>query len=116
MIHTAAGVPPPTPEHRLAAIRRLPLDDALALEDHIADRVLVPYGQQASRIAALRITEVSCTNEAALLKLGADWLDVPEPVATLLRHHVRNRRNPPPAVLADAPDLDPVPPTAKRCG
>jgi hypothetical protein len=25
--------------------------------------------------------------------LCADWLDVPEPVATLLRHHLRNRSN-----------------------
>lgn len=51
------------------------------------------YGQQASRIAALRLSEVSCTDAAARLKLGADWLDVPEPVATLLRHYLRNRSN-----------------------
>jgi len=30
---------------------------------------------------------------AIRLKLGADWLDVPEPVATLRRHHLRNRSN-----------------------
>ena len=30
---------------------------------------------------------------ATRLKLGADWLDVPEPVATLLREHLRNRSN-----------------------
>jgi len=53
----------------------------------------VLYGQQASRIAALRLSEVSCTDAAARLKLGADWLDVPEPVATLLRHYLRNRSN-----------------------
>jgi hypothetical protein len=34
---------------------------------------VVLYGQQASRIAALRISEVSCTDAAARLKLGADW-------------------------------------------
>jgi len=51
-----------------------------------------------SRIAATRgrsitISEVWCTDAATRLKLGADWLDVPEPVTTLLRHHLRNRSN-----------------------
>jgi hypothetical protein len=78
---------------RLAAIRRLLLDDAVALEDRIAGCLVVLYGPQASPIAALRISEVSCTDAAIRLKLGADWLDVPEPVATLLRHHLRNRSN-----------------------
>jgi hypothetical protein len=91
VIHTEAEASPPAPEKRLAAIRRLLLDDAL--EDRIAGCLVVLYGQQASRIAALRISEVSCTDEATRLKLGADWLDVPEPVATLLRHYLRNRSN-----------------------
>jgi hypothetical protein len=78
---------------RLAAIRRLLLDDALALDDRIAGCLVVLYGQQASRIAALRISEVSCTDATARLKLGVDWLDVPEPVAILLRHHLCNRTN-----------------------
>jgi len=93
VIHTEAASPPPAPAVRLAAIRRLLLDDALALEDRIAGCLVVLYGQQASRIAALRVSEVSCTDAAIRLKLGADWLDVPEPVATLLRHHLRNRSN-----------------------
>ncbi len=93
MIHTEAGAPPPAPAVRLAAIRRLLLDDALTLEDRIAGCLVLLYGQQASRIASLRITEVSCTDAATRLKLGADWLDVPEPVATLLRHHLRTRGN-----------------------
>jgi hypothetical protein len=93
VIHTEAGAPPPTPAVRLAAIRRLLLDDALALEDRIAGCLVVLYGQQASRIAPLRVSEVSCTDAAIRLKLGIDWLGVPEPVATLLRHHLRNRSN-----------------------
>ena len=93
MIHTEVRAPPPTLAVRLAAIRRLLLDDALALEDRIAGCLVVLYGQQASRIAALRISEVSCTDAAIRLKLGADWLGVPEPVATLFRHHLRNRSN-----------------------
>jgi hypothetical protein len=93
VIHIGAGAPPPAPAARLAAIRRLLLDDAVALEEGIAGCLVVLYGQRASRIAALRISDVSCTDAAIRLKLGADWLDVPEPVATLLRHHLRNRSN-----------------------
>ena len=48
---------------------------------------------QPSRIAALRTTDTSCADGATRVKLGADWLDVPEPVATLLRQHLRNRTN-----------------------
>jgi hypothetical protein len=93
VIHTEASAPPSTPAVWLAAIRRLLLDDAIALDDRIAGCLVVLYGQQASRIAALRVSEVSCADAAIRLKLGAGWLDVPEPVATLLRHHLRNRSN-----------------------
>jgi hypothetical protein len=34
-----------------------------------------------------------CAGDATRLRLGADWLDVPEPVAALLRQHLRNRSN-----------------------
>jgi hypothetical protein len=53
----------------------------------------VLYGQQVSKVAALRTADVSCTGDVTRLRLGTDWLDVPEPVATLLRHHLRNRGN-----------------------
>jgi len=91
VIHTEAGAAPPAPAVRLAAIRRLLLDDALALDDRIAGCLVVLYGQQASRIAALRVSDVSCADAAIRLRLGADGLDVPEPVAALLWHHLRNR-------------------------
>ena len=35
-------------------------------------------------------TGEGCAGDATRLRLGADWL---EPVATLLRHHMRNRSN-----------------------
>jgi len=68
---------------------------------------VVLYGQQASRIAALRVSEVSCADAAIRLKLGADWLDVPEPVATLPRHHLCNRSNMPTAANPASPWLFP---------
>ena len=84
---------PPGPDARLAAIRRLLLEQTLAPGDRIAGCLVALYGQQASTIAALRTTDTSCAAGVTRLKLGADWLDVPEPVATLLRQHLRNRTN-----------------------
>jgi hypothetical protein len=85
VIHTGAGAPPPAPTTRLAAIRRPLPGDALAPGDRVAGCLVVLCGQQASRIAALRTTEVSCTGDVTRLTPGTDWLDVPEPAATLLR-------------------------------
>jgi len=84
---------PVGPDARLAAIRRLLLDQTLPPGDRIAGCLVALYGQQVSKIAALRTAEVSCAAGATRLKLGADWLDVPEPVATLLRQHLGNRTN-----------------------
>jgi hypothetical protein len=84
---------PPGSDARLAAIRRLLLDQTLAPGDRTVGCLVTLYGQQVSTIAALRITGTSCADGATRLKLGADWLDVPEPVATLLRQHLGNRTN-----------------------
>jgi hypothetical protein len=84
---------PPGTDARLAAIWRLLLDETLALGDRLAGCLVVLYGQQPSRIATLRTTDTSCADGATRLKLGVGWLDVPEPVATLLRQHLQNRSN-----------------------
>ncbi|HEV3295266.1 MAG TPA: hypothetical protein VG123_40325, partial [Streptosporangiaceae bacterium] len=84
---------PPGSDARLAAIRRLLLDETLAPGARIAGCLVMLYGQQVSTIAALRTTDTSCAGGTTRLKLGADWLDVPEPVATLLRQHLRDRSN-----------------------
>jgi len=84
---------PPGSDARAAAIRRLLLDQTLAPGDRIAGCLVTLYGQQVSRIAALRTTDTCCADGATRLKLGTDWLEVPEPVATVLRQHLRNRSN-----------------------
>ena len=84
---------PPGPDARLAAIQRLLLDETLAPGDRLAGCLVALYGQQVSTVAVLRTTDTSCAAGATRLKLGADWLDVPEPVATVLRQHLRHRAN-----------------------
>jgi len=84
---------PPGPDARLAAIRRLLLDQTLTPGDRLAGCLVTLYGQQVSKITALRITDTCCSGGATRLRLGAGWLDVPEPVAILLRRHLSNRSN-----------------------
>ena len=57
---------PPGTDARLAAIRRLLLDETLALGDRLVGCLVVLYGQQPSRIAALRTTDTSCADWEAL--------------------------------------------------
>lgn len=97
----------PTPEVRRAALRRLLLDDALGLDDRIVGCLVVLYGQHVSRIAALRTTDVSCGDGATRLKLGRDWLDVPEPVATLVQQHLHTHHNMTTATNPSSPWLFP---------
>jgi len=88
-----AEASPLGPDDRVAAIRRLLLDETLPPGDRLACCLVVLYGQQPSKIAALRTADTCCADGATRLRLGADWLDVPEPVGTLLRHHLRDRGN-----------------------
>ena len=76
---------------------RMPCSHA-ALDGAGADRaveylrsLLVRYGALPPRDR--RLADFQRWAAAKRLKLGADWLDVPEPVATLLRQHLRNRTN-----------------------
>jgi hypothetical protein len=95
------------PDARLAAIRPLLLDETLAPGDRIAGCLVTLYGQQVSRIAALRTAGTSCADGVTQVKLGADWLGLPEPVATLLRRHLGNRTNMTTAANPDSPWLFP---------
>ena len=55
---------PPGTDARLAAIRRLLLDETLAPGDRLAGCVVTLYGQQPSRIATLRTTDTFCADGA----------------------------------------------------
>jgi hypothetical protein len=64
----------------------LPWEDRRAL--------VLLFGQPAERIAALTIGQVKIdSDERVLLSPAGDWIDVPEPLATLLRTYLNCRRN-----------------------
>src|SRR5207302_5879724 len=79
---------------RLQALRRLLLDDDLDLPWRIAGALVLLFGQPAERIAGLTIGQVKVeSDERVLLNPAEDWIDVPEPLATLLRTYLGCRRN-----------------------
>jgi hypothetical protein len=68
-------------EQRWAQAARLLHDDALDLTDRAAGCLLLLYGQQLSRIAAMTTSQVSVREDAVLIRFGDHDLPVPEPLA-----------------------------------
>jgi hypothetical protein len=65
----------------------------LDLPWRIAGALVLLFGQPAERIAALTIGQVKIdSDERVLLSPAGDWIDVPEPLATLLRTYLNCRR------------------------
>jgi integrase len=78
---------------RLTIIRALLLHDTLPLPYRIAGCLITLYGQSASRVARLGINDVDADSGEVQLRLGREWLPVPEPLSILLATHLRNRSN-----------------------
>lgn len=79
-------------EARWAIARRLLTDDALDIEDRLAGALVLLYAQPVSRIARLRISDVSDSDADLHLRLGRDAVVVPEPLAGLVRALPRRRQ------------------------
>jgi len=79
-------------DERWAQIARLLHDDTIDLTDRVAGALLLLYGQQLSRIAALTIDQVKTVGPQTFLRLGRDALDIPEPLAGLPHTLTRDGR------------------------
>ena len=67
------------------------------------------YGQQAARITGLRLDDVDLGDDGVRLRLaGQHWVEIPEPLATLVRAHCDRRRNTSTAANAHCPWLFPA--------
>ena len=81
-------------EERLQALRDLLLDNKIDMPWRIAGILVLLLGQPTERIAGLTINHVRVeSDERVLVRPAADWLDVPEPFACLLRAYLPERRN-----------------------
>jgi hypothetical protein len=68
---------------------------------------LLLYAQPLTRIARLRLQDVTTADAATALHLGGDAVPVPEPVLPLLAQHLDERRNTNTAANVDSPWLFP---------
>ena len=85
-------------EQRLACLRELLVNNTMPLPYRVAGGLLLLFGLAAGRIAALRLDQVRTVRDArqghsTAIRIAEDWIDVPEPLATLLRTHLNNRPN-----------------------
>jgi hypothetical protein len=79
-------------EQRWAQAARLLHDDTLDLTVRAAGCLLLLYGQQLSRIAAMTTSQVSVRDNAVLVRFGDHDLPVPEPLGVILAELIQTGR------------------------
>lgn len=81
-------------EHeRLQIVRSLLLDDALSTSYRIAGCLVTLYGQSVGRISRLTVDDVRVHSERAEIRLAEDWIELPSPLAAVVKQHIENRPN-----------------------
>ena len=89
----ARSSPSISEDERLEHLRRVLLDDTLVLSHRLLAVLVLLFGQPVSRILKLRVDDVTLNDTRALLRLGDDPVEVPEPAATLLRAYLADPRH-----------------------
>jgi hypothetical protein len=79
-------------QHRWDTARRLLHDDDLKPEDRLAGLLVLLYAQGATAISRLTVEHIQVNADDVRLRLGRVPIQLPEPVATLARTVVANRK------------------------
>jgi hypothetical protein len=102
------GQPSALPHHeRIAVIRRLFTDDNLATVDRVAGLLVLLYAQPVARISRLPVEAVTVTDQRVWLRIAAEQLPLPEPLADLMTRLLAQRRNMATAANPSSPWLFP---------
>jgi len=80
------------PEQRWTHLARLLHDDDLDVTDRVAGCLLLLFGQQQSRIAAMTTDQVTVHGADVHVRFGQHELPVPEPLGVLLQTLIRDGR------------------------
>ena len=83
---------PLEPQHRWDSARRLLHDEDLNAEDRLAGLLVLLYAQGATAISRLTVEHVNVHDGGVRLRLGRVPIHLPEPVATIARAVVANRK------------------------
>lgn len=103
IVHRPSPLPVPTADMaQLTTIaKRLLVDDTVALVDRVAGLLVICYGQPASRIAELTADRIATHDGMTTLRLGSTDIELPEPIAPLVRELAAHRKG---YAVIDAPD------------
>lgn len=82
-----------TENERLRTIRTLLLHENLLTTHRIAGCLLALYGQSVGRIVTLTTDDLEVTDETVSIKLSGSWIELPEPLAAIVKLHIDNRPN-----------------------
>ncbi len=80
-------------DERWALAARLLHDDTLDLTDRAAGCLLLLYGQQLSRIAAMTTSQITSRDSTVFVRIGRHDAPVPEPLGVILTELTRNGRS-----------------------
>jgi hypothetical protein len=69
---------------RSAIVERLLHDDTIDLTDRVAGCLVLLYGQQLTRVVALRVDQITTASDGVHLNLGTSAVIIPEPLGALL--------------------------------
>jgi hypothetical protein len=80
------------PEQRWAQITRLLHDQTIDLTDRVAGCMLLLYGQQLSRIAAMTTDQITDHDGTVVVRFGRDEIDLPDQLDTAVLELASTRR------------------------
>jgi hypothetical protein len=80
------------PEQRWVHLTRLLHDDSLEVTDRVAGSLLLLFGQQQSRIAAMTTDQVTTHGQDVYVRFGQHQLPIPESLGALLQTLIRDGR------------------------
>jgi hypothetical protein len=78
-------------DHRWTLARRLLHDDAIPVAHRVAAVLVVLFAQTPARIATLTLDAVTTTDDTVTVDLRRSPIEVPEPLARMLRQHLASR-------------------------
>ncbi|KUM92866.1 hypothetical protein AQI88_29685 [Streptomyces cellostaticus] len=90
-VTTNRNSPLTSEEEHLTALRTLLLHDTLPASHRAIGLMLVLFGQPLAQIVKLRTDQLRDGPDGLQVTFGSEWLNVPEPAATVIRVHLAAR-------------------------